>query len=249
MSRETHVDELIVWYALGALATDERAQVEQHLATCTQCRATLAEAQGVANMLSQSIKPITPSRRVKRNLMARVDADLAAVRPRTSMAVRAREWWASWGRGWAPAVAFASLILVLAFGWWNFTLQDELSRTRKVLSEVTNPSTLVATLPPAVNAPHDAQAKLFVAADYTSALLAVGGLKPLGPDQTYEFWLIRGGQSVPAGCFNVDQHGNGRLQVQSVESVGNFDQAGITIERGCALSPTLSALVFVGSIK
>jgi anti-sigma-K factor RskA len=68
--------------------------------------------------------------------------------------------------------------------------------------------------------------------------------------QTYEFWLIRNGQAMPAGTFNVSAGGSGRILVQSSEPLGQFDQAGITVEKaGGSPTPTLEALVVVGSLR
>ena len=249
MSDNGHVDELIAWYALGALTPEERAQFESHLATCSRCRALAAQAEDTVQMIPQSVEPVTPSAALKQKLMARVDADLAGGRtraPSTARPAERRDWLAWLRRGWAPALALASLILALGMIWWNWSLQNELASTRAFISA----SARVASLPPASAAPAEAQAKLYIAPDNASALLAVSGLRPLGSEQTYEFWLIRGGKPVPAGLFSVDSRGSGSLLVHSSDPVGSFDQAGVSVERaGGTSTPTPSALVFVGAIQ
>ncbi|MER3408294.1 MAG: hypothetical protein C4292_06095, partial [Nitrososphaera sp.] len=215
------------------------------------CRRLAAEAEGMVNMLPQMVEPVIPSPQLKHKLMARIDADLTAPHARLYLPVpplSLSERLATLMRTWSPAIALASLVLVVA--WWNWTLQNELQRTRAELFAIVNPTSHLALLSPGAAAPKDAQAKLYVTPSSSSALLVVAGLKPLGPDQTYEFWLMRGGQAKPEGIFNVDEHGNGRLLVQSTEPIGNFDQVGITIEKaGGAQIPTLSQLVFAGSIR
>ncbi|MEP7198375.1 MAG: anti-sigma factor, partial [Chloroflexota bacterium] len=253
MNSETHVEELIAWYVMDVLPQTERRAVAAHLTTCAPCRALTADAHEAAALLARTPAPIAPSTRVKRDLFARVDADLAARAPRVSVPAPPPSWreaFAGWWRAWSPALALAGLAVVVALGWWNVTLQNDLARARSELSAILQPSTQVVTLPPAPSAPANASAKLYYQSGSAVALLTTFGLNPLGPEQTYEFWLIRGGQPVPAGVFTVDANGFGALRVQSAEAVGAFDQAGITIERaGGAATPNFNALVFAGAIK
>jgi hypothetical protein len=52
----TDVDRYTQWdaaYVLGALAPEERAEFEAHLATCGRCRASVSELAGIPGMLAQ----------------------------------------------------------------------------------------------------------------------------------------------------------------------------------------------------
>ena len=151
---------------------------------------------------------------------------------------------------WAWAsVAMAAMALVVVLGWWGLMQQGELATARAQLELLGRPDVRVVTIPSA-RPGQTAQAKLFVAPDSSTALLAVNGLQPLTSQQTYEFWLIRNGQAMPAGTFNVSAGGSGRILVQSTEPLGQFDQAGITVEKaGGSPTPTLEALVVVGSLR
>ena len=266
-------------YALGALSREERQAVEQHLAGCASCRALAAEALSTVRVLPLSAAPVAPAPEIKLRLMERIHADLAAnsqaasvsappraatpttparprveapkispptrVRPPLTAAVSApmRFRWA-----W-PAMASAAMALVLVLGWWGLTQQNELASARAQLELLGRPDVRVVTIP-AAKPGQAGQAKLFVAPDSTTALLAVNGLQPLSAQQTYEFWLIRNGQAVPAGTFSVSPGGSGRVLVQSADPLGQFDQAGITVEKaGGSLTPTLDALVVVGSLR
>ena len=149
---------------------------------------------------------------------------------------------------WASA-AMAAMALVVVLGWWGLMQQNELATARAQLELFSRPDVRVVTIPPAKPG-QTAQAKLFVAPDSSIAVLAVNGFQPLPSQQTYEFWLIRNGQALPAGTFNVSAGGSGRILVQSSEPLGQFDQAGITVEKaGGTQTPTLEALVVVGSLR
>ena len=56
----TEIDRYAQWdaaYVLGALAPDQRADFEQHLATCGRCRASVAELAGIPGLLAQVPAP------------------------------------------------------------------------------------------------------------------------------------------------------------------------------------------------
>jgi anti-sigma-K factor RskA len=254
VSTDSHVEELIAFYALGALPRDERQAVERHLAGCESCRALAVEAQMAARVLPFAAEPVAPAPAVKQRLMARIAADVAT----TTAPAPARARPGATGRSAAPprlrwtwtVAAVAALALIGVLGWWGWTQQNELAAARAELEILSRPDLRVVSLPVAKPPQGGAQARLFVAPDSTTGLLAVSGLQPLPTQQTYEFWLIRGGKAIPAGIFNVAASGAGRLVVQSTDPLGQFDQAGVTVElAGGSQTPTMEALVFVGSIR
>ncbi len=252
MNTEAHVDELIEVYALGALLPGERANVEQHLATCTRCRALAKEALDTVAAFPPAVEPVSPSPQLKRRLMARIEADLDSTPPRPSVlqTLRFRVTRAARALALSPALALTGLVLIVIVGAYALYLQRELDQKRAEMALLSQPDLRTSDLAGAAVAPPGAQARLFIAPEQNTALLTLNGLRPLGSDQTYEFWLIRGQQALPAGLFNVDRSGMGRLLIRASEPVGNFDQAGITIERaGGSQSPNLNALVFAGPIK
>jgi anti-sigma-K factor RskA len=239
LSTETHVDELIGVYALGALSQAERAAVEEHLAGCERCRSLAKEARDIVNMLPHGIEPVTPSAQLKRALLARVDADLAAQRKagRAFAAPQPRF------RRWTQALALASLVLAVIFGGWALALRGELNRlraeNRTLATQVEQYRTVLAVLTvpelqakalASTGATPDAQGRLLGDLQQTTALLTVSGLSPLPAGRIYQFWLIRDNTPVPAGLFTVDQNGKGYLLVHVTESIGTFQLGAITIE-------------------
>jgi anti-sigma-K factor RskA len=266
VSSERHVDELALWYVSGGLSSAERADIEAHLQTCAACRAAMDDARITLAGLAAGEAPVAPAPAVKQRLMARIDADLVAstapLRPPATRLARdpkappksatpgVLQSLLAWWYNWAPGVAALSVALTIALLVWNLSLQGQVATARSELALFTDPGLRIAALPVAGQAQPTSIARLYSNASATTAILLIFGAKRLNSDETYEFWLIRGGQAFPAGVFNTDPTGNGRLVVRSSDAIGNYDQAGITIERaGGASTPNMNALVFVGPIK
>jgi anti-sigma-K factor RskA len=274
LSSERHIDDLVLWYVSDSLTAEERRAIDTHLAGCAACRLMASEARMSLLAAATESEPVAPSPAMKSRLFARIDAELATARA-PSLAASASQVGertppgeltqplrpaapsaglmdsiaARW-RSWSPALSLASLAVAIALLIWNATLQGQLTQSQAELSILNNPSARVANLPAAGQAPAGAGARFIAAPTDNRALLVVYGLKKLDPDKTYEFWLIRGSQAMPEGTFEVDNNGTGRLLVLSGEPVGNFEQAGITIERaGGAATPDMNALVFAGPVK
>ncbi len=58
-----HLDENAELYALGDLEPDERAAVEQHIATCATCAQRVADAEGVVAALASTLPSVAPAAR------------------------------------------------------------------------------------------------------------------------------------------------------------------------------------------
>jgi anti-sigma-K factor RskA len=264
MNSDIHIDEHVGVYALGVLSAADRADVDRHLASCEHCRLLSRDARTTVAALPGMTAPLMPAPELKVRLMARVDASLAAAaHVRTALitdrddkrakpagdTLRRDVKWAYFMRAWAPAIAVASLLLMLAFGFRAWWLGAELGGAQAQAALLIDPAMRVINLPVA-SAPAGAQARLFSAPQSPTALLAVSALQQLPPAQTYEFWLIRDGKPLRAGIFNVDANGSALVRIEGPEPLGRFEQAGLTVERaGGVDTPTLSALVFIGAIR
>jgi anti-sigma-K factor RskA len=233
MSSNHQLAEQIAIYALGALAGQERMDLEAHLRECASCRAQLGEARAVVNLLPRSVGPIEPSPETKRKLFARVDVDLArSAAPRAGTAVETRS-----SAGRRPptstrtlAFGLVAIVVLVLVGLFAVPLIGKINQQREIAAILNNPNAQVRVIGGTKDAP-TAQAKLVAAPGDTRAVLVVDGLKPLPPDKTYEFWLIRGTQPFPAGLFDVDANGSASLLVAASQSINAFDKLGVTIEQ------------------
>lgn len=67
-----HVDDLIDLYALGALEPGEQQAVDEHIETCTRCRAQLAEAKRLVLLLAWTPDQHDPPPALQQKLMQRI---------------------------------------------------------------------------------------------------------------------------------------------------------------------------------
>lgn len=102
----THPEEHLSGYVEGTLATDERAEVDAHLATCTTCREELELATRAITMLRELPEVPVPFG-VTSPVMAGAGKQ---ERPRPH-----RAWGTSWGgrRQWAAGLATAAVLVAV----------------------------------------------------------------------------------------------------------------------------------------
>jgi hypothetical protein len=106
------VQDMLPWYASGALSEEEAAQVQQHLQACSACRAELGWQRKLLETEGPLPAGLDPERALAR-LMPQLDAAPAPMQT-PSLLDRLRAWLdgAGW-QGWALA-AQCAVIAVLA---------------------------------------------------------------------------------------------------------------------------------------
>jgi anti-sigma-K factor RskA len=243
------LEDLIALYALDALDADDRARVERRLVADSAARRMLDQHLDTVAILGISEASVLPAARSKERIFTRIDAEAFSrgVSPKPASA---------WDRikrallAASPVLAISALVLAIGLGAWGVSLQQQLSRAQQEAALLQSRGLRVASLPRADTAPAAAQVSFISAPQSKTGLLTVNGLTPLASNETYQFWLLKGGQPVSAGLFVVDANGSGKMIVQSSEPIGAFEQAGITVEpAGGSATPTLTALVSIGNIQ
>lgn len=248
------IEDQLMLYALGALEDDEKRAVEQALAQSSALRAQLAQIRGVVATLGESVPPVAPSPKLKRDLMARIDADVASHRP--TVARQSLTIWQQLALAWrraAPVFAVGALALALVSGLWAVSLNQQLHQvqleTQRLQTEVaalSQPGVFIKALP-ATNAQANASASLVGQLGSPKVLLRVANLPALDPARTYEAWIIRDGKPVAAGLFNTDATGAVQVTLDNAIPLTGKEQFGVTIENaGGSATPNLQALVFLG---
>lgn len=149
--------EMLAEYALGALNANEARELEVHLATCSACRAELAEWRDIVAVLAYSAPPVEPSPVLRSRLLENIHATQAkqpgrAIEQRSDAVVaaqaetptsnvlqlpeRVRPRLSAWQRygALAASLAFAAFIIALVVFWnRNRETQAEMARLTREL--------------------------------------------------------------------------------------------------------------------
>ena len=253
------IEELLPFYALGALTDEERELVEDYLGEHPEVRAQIKEMEFAASALPYSAPPVKPSDRLKKTLMERIAADQRA---RSSVPVKD-----SLPRPAKPQNRFMG-ILQFSFGALSLVvavmaiallyglnrqvsqLQGEVAALKSALVAQANrveqlnqafdevnanlpqatPSALTVFAINGTEVQPDAHGQLMTDPNSHSAVLVVAGLPPLQAGMTYQIWLIEGDTPKSAGLLNVDDYGQGVSILTPDQAFSSFDALGISIE-------------------
>lgn len=202
-------------YALDALDDLERARFEQHLATCEDCRAEVAELRETAALLAETTATAPPA-----TLRDSVLAGISQVRPLPpeipSEKVTERRWF--------PLLVAAAMVIIAGFGaivWqpWSADEQD-LSATEQVLRA--DDATRVS-----VDLGEAGRATVVRSVSHNSAVIVTEDMVPAPDGKVYELWLQSpDGEMLPAGLMPDKADHTKLLEGDAAEATA----AGITVE-------------------
>jgi len=174
---EQFADDLAL-YALNALEGDDRAKLEQHLATCPDCRRELEQLRGDGALLAFSTLGPKPPARSRQRLLDAVANEASTSAPKRPRIGRAIWAWTGW--------AVATVAVAVAFALWqsNSTLRQSLDQIAslnestirqneeflRVLAPIRSPKAQRVTLIP-VKTPPQPQGKVFYLRENNSLVL------------------------------------------------------------------------------
>ncbi|MGB8987729.1 MAG: anti-sigma factor [Candidatus Sulfotelmatobacter sp.] len=216
MNEHEQYAEDLTLYALDALRGDERAKLEQHLATCAACRLELEQLRADTALLAMSAAGPRPPQRSRQRLMEAV-----AREPRSTTGVQSSargSWW-----GWLGWVATAAMI-VFALSLWREDISlkamlasarsgqaesaRQLDELRKIAAPIIEPEAQRVTLVAVKTSPQP-QGKAFYLRSRSSLVFLASNMPALPPEKAYELWLIpTSGNPIPAGVFKPDARGS-----------------------------------------
>ena len=269
MSGHEQFAEDLALYALGALAGEERASLEQHLATCSACRLELEQLRGDGALLALSTTGPKPPQRARQRLLDGV-AKEAAASPTLSQRARKdgaptpsvvprRSWWGV--LGWAAAFA----VLVFALSLWreNDALKQtlasassqaaqsarEVEALRKIAAPIIEPEAQhVPLVWTALKAPPSPQGKAMYLRNRGSLVFLASNLPPLPSEKAYELWLIpTQGAPIPAGVFKPDARGSATVINPPLPPGTQAKAFAITIENEAGASTPTMPIVMMGA--
>ena len=210
-------------WVLGALDPGDEGRFEEHLGSCGDCQAAVAELEPVARMLQEAAAAGAPAAAAEppADLQARTLASVeqaAAAGGAAGVTVWRRR--SVWLLSLAAAVVFAV--------------------TASVTFLVSRPGpVLAATIPlhPPPGGTASGQATAQQTADGWSIQLTVHGLQNLGPDRFYECWYAGPGSRpghpvlITAGTFTIGPSGSATMQMWSAADPRTFPAMQITAGR------------------
>ena len=233
-------EELLTLEALDALDAPDRRQLEEHLETCSVCRAELTEMRDAAGLLAHAATGAEPRAEVRERILNQVRSEAGSRQssPEPSASViefRPRVSASPWPNilRLAAAIAFVALLIGVGVLWrrdnqsreevarlsqqlnqQNSELgreREALARQREALEFLRAPGKKTMDLAGTQTA--QAARATFVYDQKTGrGMLMTEGLPMAPPGMAYEVWFIPKGQSpMPGKTFTVDSAGKAMM--------------------------------------
>ncbi|HME36778.1 MAG TPA: anti-sigma factor, partial [Candidatus Sulfotelmatobacter sp.] len=274
MSVHEQFAENLALYALNALEGDDRAVLEKHLATCSECRLELEQLRGDGALLALSTVGPKPPARARQKLLDAVAKEAAEsptlrqAQGRLSRSQNAREmghpsvaprrsWWGA--LGWAATVA----VIVFAASLWkeNTALKQslasasaqavqstrELDNLRRIAAPIIAPEAQHFTLV-TVKTPPQPQGKAFYLRKRSSLVFVANNMPSLPPHKAYELWLIPAqGVPVAAGVFKPDAHGSATVVNPPLPAGIEAKGFAITVEDEAGVEHSTQPVMMIGT--
>jgi anti-sigma-K factor RskA len=213
--------DTILLYAAGALDAGECGGLRDHLAGgCPQCAGYLAEAEAALALLGQSLPQQTPPPLLKQAILNRAKQE--AHKPQSApMRIG----------GWDRVILPAAIAAVLAVAVTLFVVRQLMPvnpHNPEDTAKITNLENLLVASQSQVNdlrqslrgmqfaelkgePQPNAVGRVFIDADMKKWYFFTCGMRPAANGKTYELWLISNDQKIPAGTFDVNDHGVAQL--------------------------------------
>lgn len=244
---------------------------------CDECNAELLEASRDLEALAASNAPVAASETTRARLLAEVARtparpeasvadedpfDLGRPAPERS------------GGGWLPLAAAAALLLLAWSGWSQLelrrelqalraqattdsarlaSLEKDLGRARRQLGRFSLANRILASpgletvLLAGLEAAPEASGRALVTAEADRALFYVANLPQVNDDQTYQLWVIAGGQPIDAGLFSVDTKGRASVVLEKLETEQPIEAWAVTIEPAGGVPQPTGPMVLMGA--
>lgn len=279
MAYEDHArwDELAVGHALSALEPEDEDAFLRHLRTCSRCARTVAETSDVLASLAGAVEPVTPPESLRRDVLARVDAeesgsgepaDRAEGQPESVHPGRRGNGHRSRGgrrgghreRGsrtpWYAAAAATVAAVVLAVGNVVQLMQDgagtgagqrQLALARQVVDCVERPG--CRTVP--LRATEDGSTPATALVRDGRVQVLADGLRVNDADATmYVLWQKSGGELRPVGKFDVTRPGAVMVAGGGLDApLAQTSALAISHEKGDTMPSEPSSPIAVGSVS
>jgi anti-sigma-K factor RskA len=237
------LEELIPAYVLDAVDPADRARIESHLPRCRRCSQLVESYQPVTDLLAYAAEPAEPRAELKyRVLAATLPQRKIVPAPAPSPLAQFSTGFSSLFR--APALSALALLLLLALGAWNVTLQNQVAQQaaamQQVTAEMSQQRDFLTALAYSDGQPHHLQGtevasqavgRLYSGYDENSFVMITYDMPSLKPSQSYQLWLTDvSGNRTSGGVFTVDAQGRGWLIGHTPKPLSEYKSVGVTVE-------------------
>jgi hypothetical protein len=233
--------DLAAVVAVDAAEPDDVQRVEEHAATCGDCRAHLDDLRTAAAALGSVLPQVDPPP----ELRARV---FEAVRRESPPLAAVRRLWRPGRRprfSTAWLVAAASFVVAAISLAWVAILQVQISDLRnnvviasdraarfdRVVNVLASDKLAVKPLQPAQTAVL-ANGYVFLDPSSGTGMLMCHDLPPIEQGHAYQVWFVRGNDRISGGMLWPDRRGDGYTIIQVPADLQSFDSIGLTDEPG-----------------
>jgi len=252
--------------ALDALDAEELRALDEHVATCIECRTELVGWRDDAGLLAFGAPAVDPRAELGTRIMDRVrDASAhvteppANVVPMPERRVKATPVWLRL----AAAIAFLALMIGIVVLWGrNARLQRDVvrltnevdtqqhalvrdrairQREREALALLTAPDAKRTELA-GTTAAKDARATFAFDRQSGRAVLMTVGLPMAPAGKAYELWFIANGRPMPGKMFTVDESGRAMMADQVPPEAREKAVFAITLEPEAGVSTPTGAI-------
>lgn len=230
-------------YVLGVLEPEERDEVEAHLARgCPECKRGVTSALGLTTFFGTLPPPATPSKQLRRRVLASVGAAAPA----------GRAWIWTW------AVATACLAIVSVVSWRDETrTRDEMAAARREISARTADAARYRQVVEFMNEPGTEQVTFgkgprgrVLVNRQRGVLFIASNLPPIPAGKTYEMWLVpKGGAPRPAGLFQSDDRGNAIHMLPGPIDQANTAAVAVSVEPETGSAAPTSTPIIVAALS
>lgn len=246
-----HPVDLLPELALGVLAADEAARVEEHLAGCEECSDEYAEMRRVAQLLPFAAEELAPAPSVRAGLLERIahepqdaptgdgeNEPIPIEKKRRSAGAIAM---------WASAIAAGLALTMIVGGFVGYAFRD--ANPTGTERDASRQGDLVQAFAEGTVAVSQVQAgglsaKLLRAPGQSEGFAWVSGLPSLPAGKAYQAWFTKDGKSFePSDTFTTN---HGGTWLGAAANLDGYSAMAFTIEdSGGATQPTQAPFAVV----
>jgi anti-sigma-K factor RskA len=237
MSDDIHA--LIGAYALDAVSAQERADFEEHLTVCADCRGELAGLRQTLAEIAGSV-PATPPASLRGDVLSAITnvRQLPPVVP-TETARKPKRQRRQWNQRWLVAAAAAAAVIIGGLTWhpWTGSEPTPVSAVQQV-EQAPDAHRYVTQL-------KGAKATVTFSPELGKSVLETHHMPPAPAGHTYQLWyMTAAGKATPAGFVTPSAAGHSTVLLTG--HAGGAALIGMTVEpAGGSAQPTTKPIMTV----